>query len=182
MRRFADTWFVAVSLALIALAARGAFAQEAHEDLQWLPSQEAGHTGCGCGDAGHACGTCGGHAGLLGRHRAGCPAYAEGADPWFNCQCDGSYKFPVPPLFTYHWIGIYSHRLMTDYHSPWRFPAVVPFERRRLAQVEPLATAPREQGASGEILPASSSSGSHYAAPRLGRPEPLSEKMRRLYR
>jgi len=50
-----------------------------------------------------------------------------GAGSWFNCGCNGSYKFPVPPLSTYHWPGMFSHQLMTDYQSPWRFPAVRPF-------------------------------------------------------
>ncbi|MGE0536990.1 MAG: hypothetical protein AB7O68_18605 [Pirellulales bacterium] len=43
-------------------------------------------------------------------------------ESWNNCNCNGSYKFPVPPLYTYHWPGLYSAELMTDYHSPWRFP------------------------------------------------------------
>ncbi len=41
---------------------------------------------------------------------------------WDNCNCGGSYKYPVPPLYTYHWPGIYSQQRMTDYRSPWRFP------------------------------------------------------------
>lgn len=53
--------------------------------------------------------------------------YLEGRDPWYNCGCNGSYKFPVPPLYTYHWPGMYSQRLMTDYHSPWRFPPIRPY-------------------------------------------------------
>jgi hypothetical protein len=51
----------------------------------------------------------------------------EGLDPYFNCGCNGSYKFPVPPLYTYHWPGLYSAQLMTDYHSPWRFPPLKPY-------------------------------------------------------
>ena len=50
-----------------------------------------------------------------------------GAGTWFNCGCNGSYKFPVPPLYTYHWIGMFSHQLTTDYQSQRRFPAVRPF-------------------------------------------------------
>jgi hypothetical protein len=45
----------------------------------------------------------------------------------FNCGCNGSYKFPVPPLYTYHWPGMYQAVLMTDYHSPWRFPPLKPY-------------------------------------------------------
>lgn len=50
-----------------------------------------------------------------------------GAGSRFNCCCKGSYKFPVPPLSTYHWPGRFANRLMTDYQSPWRFPGVQPF-------------------------------------------------------
>jgi hypothetical protein len=53
--------------------------------------------------------------------------YIEGKDLSFNCGCQGSYKFPVPPQYTYHWPGMYSQRLMTDYHSPWRFPPLKPY-------------------------------------------------------
>jgi len=48
-------------------------------------------------------------------------------ESWNNCNCNGSYKFPVPPLYTYHWPGLYSAELMTDYHSPWRFPPLKPY-------------------------------------------------------
>lgn len=54
------------------------------------------------------------------------PKY-DGLDPYFNCGCNGSYKFPVPPLYTYHWPGMYQQHLMTDYHSPWRFPPLKPY-------------------------------------------------------
>ena len=46
---------------------------------------------------------------------------------WFSCSCNGSYKFPVPPLYTYHWPGLYQLERMTDYHSPWRFPPIKPY-------------------------------------------------------
>ena len=45
----------------------------------------------------------------------------------FSCGCNGSYKYPVPPLSTYHWPGMYSRQLMTDYQSPWRFPPLKPY-------------------------------------------------------
>lgn len=48
-------------------------------------------------------------------------------ESWNNCSCNGSYKFPVPPLYTNHWPGLYSAELMTDYHSPWRFPPLKPY-------------------------------------------------------
>lgn len=40
----------------------------------------------------------------------------------FNCNCRGSYKFPVPPQYTYHWPGMYAQRTITEYQSPYRFP------------------------------------------------------------
>jgi hypothetical protein len=72
------------------------------------------------------CDPCGGH-GRYGRGRHGHGHHHqafEGQQAHFNCGCNGSYKFPVPPLSTYHWPGMWSHQLMTDYHSPWRFPAI----------------------------------------------------------
>jgi hypothetical protein len=66
---------------------------------------------CACGRHGH-------HCGLFGNRNP---------DAGFNCGCNGSYKFPVPPLYTYHWPGMYQQVLMTDYHSPWRFPPLKPY-------------------------------------------------------
>lgn len=77
------------------------------------------------GDAGD-CDSCGGGRRSCGRHGHRCGA--KGADGWFNCNCGGSYKFPVPPLYTYHWPGLFSLRRMTDYQSPWRYPAIKPYE------------------------------------------------------
>ena len=78
---------------------------------------------CGCvqDGTGDPCAddACYGH-----RHRG--PRY-DGRYPGFNCGCNGSYKYPVPPLYTYHWPGMYSAQLMTDYHSPWRFPPLKPY-------------------------------------------------------
>ncbi|MHC4177480.1 MAG: hypothetical protein ACYSWU_08235 [Planctomycetota bacterium] len=45
----------------------------------------------------------------------------------FNCGCRGSYKFPVPPQYTYHWPGLYAQQSMTEYTSPWRFPPLEPY-------------------------------------------------------
>ena len=33
----------------------------------------------------------------------------KGMSASFNCGCNGSYKFPVPPLYTYHWPGSIRH-------------------------------------------------------------------------
>ncbi len=41
-----------------------------------------------------------------------------------NCGCRGSYKFPVPPRFTYYWPGMYAQQSMTGYWSPYRYPAL----------------------------------------------------------
>jgi len=66
-----------------------------------------------------------GHHGLFGHHHK--RNRIEGLNQGFNCGCNGSYKFPVPPLYTYHWPGMWSAQLMTDYHSPWRFPPLKPY-------------------------------------------------------
>jgi hypothetical protein len=46
----------------------------------------------------------------------------KGAGGYFNCSCRGSYKFPVPPQYTYFWPGMYSQQTMTEYSDPYRFP------------------------------------------------------------
>jgi hypothetical protein len=87
---------------------------------------------CGCNGGGNGAGMygdpcdpgAGGCRGILCRNRG--PRY-EGMEAGFNCGCDGSYKYPVPPLYTYHWPGMWSAQLMTDYHSPWRFPPLKPY-------------------------------------------------------
>ena len=76
---------------------------------------------CECSDApdcGSSCGSCGGcGCGICGRHKAHIASFG-----YFNCSCRGSYKFPVPPRYTYHWPGMYSQQYMTEYTSPYRFP------------------------------------------------------------
>jgi hypothetical protein len=117
----------------------------------------------GCGSQG--CGSRG-----CGRRRN---RQTEGAgDPWYNCSCNGSYKFPVPPLYTYHWPGMYSQELMTNYHSPWRFPPLRPYEDEPAPdEDEPQA------GLSPGYLPVSHQSDSS----RYRGYEPLSAKIERLY-
>ncbi len=63
---------------------------------------------------------------LLGCWPCALPGF-YGIDDWSNCNCNGSYKFPVPPQYTYHWPGMYSQQLMTDYQSPWRYPPLKPY-------------------------------------------------------
>ena len=93
----------------------------------------------------------------------------------YNCTCNGSYKFPVPPLSTYHWPGMYSHRLMTDYHSPWRFPALKPYTdeepdrdlQSRLPTIRPISqtveAAPRPTKRKGGIESVSAKMRRYYA-------------------
>lgn len=57
---------------------------------------------------------CGGHQGCLARYMSSIGG--------FNCACRGSYKFPVPPQYTYHWPGLYSQQAITSYQSPYRYP------------------------------------------------------------
>jgi hypothetical protein len=84
-------------------------------------AQSGGPCGCMQDGTGDPCddGACGGHRRHGSRY--------DGRSPGFNCGCNGSYKYPVPPLYTYHWPGMYSAQLMTDYHSPWRFPPLKPY-------------------------------------------------------
>jgi hypothetical protein len=107
---------ISAALATFALAS-GARAEEF--------SVLRGNGNCGCQqDAGYECDSCGNGHGGHGHHHH---RYYEGRTAHFNCGCNGSYKFPVPPLSTYHWPGMWSHQLMTDYHSPWRFPPLKPY-------------------------------------------------------
>jgi hypothetical protein len=78
--------------------------------------------------------------------------HLEGRDPWFNCGCNGSYKFPVPPQYTYHWPGMYSQRLMTDYHSPWRFPPLRPYTDEAKPESAPSA-APKASTSRVRLVP-----------------------------
>lgn len=82
-----------------------------------------GNGSCCDGSCGSRCRGCG-RLGCLG---CGLCRRGDYMDRFANCSCDGSYKFPVPPLYTYHWPGMYSLQLMTDYHSPWRYPPLRPF-------------------------------------------------------
>jgi hypothetical protein len=105
-----------------------------------------------------------------GNGRGRGPRY-EGLDPYFNCGCNGSYKFPVPPLYTYHWPGMYQHHLMTDYHSPWRFPPLKPY----VDEIPPV-----EMGRAGSM--GSLQTVSHLApivSRPLAQPESMSSRMLR---
>lgn len=102
-------------------------------------SPGCGTTGCNTCSGSAGCTTCGPgcypcilpcycHCGLLDCICHGTlPDYSTHCDDWVNCNCQGQYKYPVPPLYTYHWRGQYSSQLMTDYHGPWRFPPLKPY-------------------------------------------------------
>ena len=84
-------------------------------------SQEMGSaqvSDCGC-DAAAVDGECGCPQCVRRRHQEYLLSIG-----YFNCKCRGSYKFPVPPQYTYHWPGMYSQPNMSMYNSPWRFPAL----------------------------------------------------------
>jgi len=109
-------------------------------DAESMAPEEESESECGCDSNSDGCGKRG-----CGKH--GCAA--RNANRWFNCNCNGSYKFPVPPLYTYHWPGMYSMQRMTDYHSPWRFPAIKPYEEE--TPVRDLSQRPQFRQASNHI-------------------------------
>ncbi len=115
----------------------------------------------------------------------GCRAYCgsggsilDGMDPSFNCGCQGSYKYPVRPLYTYFWPGMYSHQLITNYHSPWRFPPLKPYEDEKIFPQERI---------DGETTQAPSTLPDEVTRTAskirfVGDIEPMSEKLNRYYR
>ena len=84
--------------------------------------------------------SCGGGPALVGhccscRHSAPCCNHTQRTTVMahvgsFNCGCRGSYKFPVPPQYTYHWPGMYAQQCMTAYRSPWRFPSLLLYQNQ----------------------------------------------------
>jgi hypothetical protein len=131
---------------------------------------------------GGSCHSCGGRHGL---HRHGCHGCGhlhhrknyDGLDRSFNCGCSGSYKFPVPPQYTYFWPGsVYSQELMTNYHSPWRFPPLKPYTD------EVLTPAGADNYSETGLRPVSNIEA--IGEPRLppGQIEPMSAAMQRFFR
>ena len=126
----------------------------------------------GCKASRIGCGGCG--CGICGRHRARIAAAG-----YFNCSCRGSYKFPVPPQYTYHWPGMYSQRFVTDYTSPYRFPPLeipkfIPQEKSETTEapmVQSTSTGLMSVPATLATPPAKSSS----------RPTPMSARIKRMY-
>lgn len=121
-----------------------------------------GRSGRHCHGRGRCSDPCGGN---------GCGGGRDARHPgWSNCNCEGSYKFPVPPLYTYHWPGIYSQRLMTDYHSPWRFPPVVPYTEDPAEGAPPQAVTPNTfRHVSWEVRPIESAGDDLQMSERLER-------------
>ena len=127
-------------------------------------------------------GGCG--AGCCGLHgRLCCGLFHRGSarneGSWSNCSCNGSYKFPVPPLSSYHWPGMYQHQLMTDYHSPWRFPPLKPYTDEKLLKEDSSATFEEPLNV---YRPVSNVVDTPRHSRRGGDIERMSQKVERLYR
>lgn len=127
-------------------------------------------------DCGSACGSC--DSGCRRRCKFLCLLRGRNSESmWSNCECNGSYKYPVPPLFTYHWPGLYSHQLMTDYHSPWRFLPIRAYEDEDPIDFDGSAMRP---SAATALRPVSHAEGQNSAV-EYRDVEPVSVKMRRRY-
>lgn len=136
----------------------------------------------GCGGFWHGCG-------LLSmlHHGHGCGHGMEGTEPGFNCGCNGSYNYPVPPLYIYHWPGMYKQQLMTNYQSPWRFPPLQPYTDEAPPRGDEPPALPTTRRASPLIpatalLPLKSVETPQTDGRRPGSVEPLSEKLQRAFR
>ena len=123
------------------------------------------------GDCG--CDECKKHGGL-GGGRGGRGGSQRQSVDWGNCNCNGSYKFPVPPLYTYQWPGRYSQQLMTDYQSPWRFPPLRPYVDEPVRGMNTHSVTPTS--AEEELA-----YGLPETAARTSAPESLSAKIERYY-
>lgn len=107
----------------------------------------------GChGCVGHPCGGCG---------DGGC----------FNCSCRGSYKFPVPPLYTYHWPGLYSQKTMVEPWKPYRFPPLAAPTWNDPAPASAAVRGPTWRQTANECV---------LESPNAGEPESLSSRFQRL--
>jgi hypothetical protein len=128
-----------------------------------------------CGIDADLCGggCCRGGFGLLGRHGCGYGGdNIDGLDPHFNCGCRGSYNYPVPPQYTYHWPGMYKQNLMTDYTSPWRFPPLKAYvDEQPLPAAEAMLVPTLQTISATEHIPSQAS--------RSGEIEPVSSRLLR---
>ena len=171
---------MAAMVATLSLVSQ-AMAQEAYPQGEVISDYTMGSSCDSCGHGHglrlhrHGCGLRG-----CGRQNCGHVKHRlnyEGLDRSFNCGCSGSYKFPVPPQNTYFWPGsTYSMDLMTNYHSPWRFPPLKPYTEETLA---PLGT---ESLSEDGLRPISAVE--EVAQPQLrpGQVEPMSAAMQRFFR
>ena len=129
------------------------------------------------------CDSCGGHGHRLhGKHcGGGCGhhhrKHYEGLDMFFNCGCQGSYNYPVPPQYTYHWPGsTYNQKLMTDYHSPWRFPPLKPYTE------EVLVPKAAETDSDTTLRPVAAYEVLRSPSLKPGQVEPMSAMMERFFK
>jgi len=155
---------------------------ESYGDMAYISdtnscASDCGESSCGSGDCDGGCGSdCG--SGCGGCRKRQCASQQES---WYNCGCNGSYKFPVPPLYTYMWPGLYSQQLVTDYHSPWRFPPLKPYTNEAPTG-EPFETASSRDTMIHQVSAQARTSSKSAAAPTAGkRLETTSERIRRLY-
>lgn len=170
---------MAALVATLGLAAE-VIAQDVHASISDYTTDGGDSCSAGAGCA-HGCGLHRGGCGLRGGGHRGCGHVSrrsqyDGLDRSFNCGCTGSYKFPVPPQYTYFWPGsVYSQELMTNYHSPWRFPPLKPYTEETLM---PAA----EFDAPQDLRPVSLNQ--EVAQPQLrpGQVEPMSSAMQRFFR
>lgn len=72
------------------------------------------------------------HPGFVTDHGSPCGCGGNGC-----CACQGSYKYPVMPQYTYFWPGIYSQQRMTQYVSPLRYPDLNPIPDSWKADLTP---------------------------------------------
>jgi hypothetical protein len=114
MRAFVAFLFVAAGMAIATSMSSAQGFVPPHEQIEADPSAAGGPTGPCFGPGGGLFGRCG-----------GCGGCCSGGDD-VPCACHGSYKYPVPPQYTYFWPGIYGQRTMTQYVSPWRYPDLNP--------------------------------------------------------
>jgi hypothetical protein len=152
----AATWALALGVASPALAGGGCADTLSGGGDAW--GDPCGNR-CGCRLFGHH----GGHGNRI-----------DGLDRSFNCGCGGSYNYPVPPLYTYHWPGMYKQRLMTDYRSPWRFPPLKPY-----VDEVPLPMAEVIESADGLLVPVSLERGWEPASIPSDRIETISSRLER---
>jgi hypothetical protein len=159
------------SLIVVATVAMLMSANVVTAQAQEVSNYTQGCDACGSGGGGRCRHGLHGH-GLHHKRRN-----IEGLDIGFNCGCQGSYNYPVPPQYTYHWPGsVYKQQLMTDYHSPWRFPPLKPYTAEKLT--------PQDVADSGSGLrPVSAQQfDTGPAGLRPGQMEPMSAMMERFFR